>query len=68
MVNIGIAPTFVAKPRTIEVHILDFKGNLYGKVIEVSFVRRLRSERAFRSKEELIKRIRLDVERARKLL
>lgn len=68
VINIGVAPTFGAKPRTIEVHIMDFRGNLYGKEIEVSFVRRLRSERAFRSKEALIERIGKDVERARKLL
>ncbi len=68
VLNIGTAPTFGAKPRTIEVHILDFRGGLYGKNLEVSFVRRLRSERTFKSKEELVKRIRKDVERARKLL
>ncbi len=68
VVNIGTAPTFGARPRTIEVHILDFRGNLYGKKIEVAFVRRLRSERAFASKEKLVAQIGKDVERARRLL
>lgn len=68
VLNIGTAPTFGAREKTIEAHILNFRGNIYGKNIRVSFVRRLRSERAFRSKEELIRQIRKDAERAGNML
>jgi riboflavin kinase/FMN adenylyltransferase len=68
VVNIGVAPTFGENARCIEVHILGFKGNIYGKSMEVEFARRLRGERAFKSKEALITQIRKDSERAARLL
>ncbi|MBI2400410.1 MAG: bifunctional riboflavin kinase/FAD synthetase [Deltaproteobacteria bacterium] len=68
VVNIGVAPTFGCKTRCVEVHILGFNGNIYGKKIEVEFVRRLRSEKAFKSKEALITQIRKDSERAARVL
>jgi len=68
VVNIGTAPTFGGSSRTVEVHILDFKGDIYGKKMEVSFERRLRGERAFRTQRALAERIARDVERARKIL
>jgi riboflavin kinase/FMN adenylyltransferase len=68
VVNIGVAPTFGCKTRCVEVHILGFSGNIYGKKIEVEFVRRLRGERAFKSKEALITQIRKDSERAARVL
>lgn len=68
VLNIGTAPTFGGKDRCVEVHILDFKDSIYGKKMEVSFVARLRDEKAFPSKDALIKQIRKDTERARKIL
>lgn len=68
VLNIGRAPTFGGKETTVEVHILDFGSDLYGKKMEVSFVRRLRSEKAFKSKDELVARIKKDTERARAIL
>lgn len=68
VVNIGVAPTFGCKTRCVEVHILGFKGNIYGRKIEVEFVRRLRGEKTFKSKEALITQIRKDSERAEKIL
>lgn len=68
VVNIGKAPTFGGKDRCVEVHILGFRNDIYGKKIEVEFVRRLRGERAFKSKESLINQIKKDVGRARELL
>ena len=53
---------------TIEVHLFGFKGNLYGKDIEVEFVKKIRPERKFRSKEALIKQIRSDAALAQKIL
>jgi riboflavin kinase/FMN adenylyltransferase len=63
--NIGVAPTFGGKEETIEIHLFNFKKDIYGKIITVAFIRRLRGERAFRDKEALIRRIKKDIERAR---
>ncbi|MBI1912054.1 MAG: bifunctional riboflavin kinase/FAD synthetase [Deltaproteobacteria bacterium] len=68
VLNIGTAPTFGGKERCVEVHILDFKNNIYGKKMEVSFVKRLRSEKTFKSKEALVTQIRKDTEKARQTL
>lgn len=68
VLNIGTAPTFGGRERSVEVHILDFRDNIYGRKMEVSFVKKLRDERAFKSREELVRQIRKDAERARKLL
>lgn len=67
VVNIGTAPTFGGKEKCIEVHILGFKENIYGKKVEVEFARRLRGEKAFKSRDALIKQITKDVERAKKI-
>lgn len=71
VLNIGLRPTFYS-PRdeepTIEVHLFGFKGNLYGKDIEVEFVKKIRDERKFRSKKALVNRIRADAALARKIL
>lgn len=68
VLNIGVAPTFGGKTRAIEVHILDFMGDIYGKKVEVRFAERLRDEAAFLSREALVKAIKKDVNRARKIL
>ena len=53
MMNIGTRPTFGEHQQTLEVHILDFKGDLYDKEVKVEFIERLRNEQRFESKEEL---------------
>ncbi len=53
VMNIGRRPTFDGHRRTLEVHLLNFKGNLYGIHIGVCFIDRLRGERQFASAEEL---------------
>lgn len=68
VVNVGTAPTFGGKKRCVEAHILGFRGDIYGKDIEVEFVRRLRGEKAFASREALSSRIRKDAERAGRIL
>ncbi len=60
-VNIGIAPTIRQEQVTIEAHLLDFQGDLVGKVIEVVFHKRLRPEKKFSSLDELIAAIAADV-------
>jgi len=66
--NLGNNPTFSDGAFNLEVYILDFTEDIYGEVIEVSFVRRIRGERAFSGPEELIDRIERDVKEAREIL
>lgn len=66
--NIGDNPTFSDVSLALEVYILDFSEDIYGEVIEISFVRRIRGERAFSGPEELIARIEKDVKEAREIL
>ena len=53
MMNIGTRPTFGVHRQTLEVHILDYEGDLYGQTVTVSFIERLRDERRFDNEEEL---------------
>ncbi|MFC2059352.1 bifunctional riboflavin kinase/FAD synthetase [Chloroflexota bacterium] len=66
--NIGTRPTFSESERTIEVHLLDFTGNVYGQQITIELVERLRPEMKFAGKEELIAQINKDIGQARKVL
>lgn len=63
--NIGINPTFQGIERHIEVHLLDFDGDLYGQMIEVEFLHKIRSEQSFSSVDQLVEQIKLDIEVAR---
>ncbi len=63
--NVGVAPTFGRTESRVEAHLLDFEGDLYGRVVDVSFVQRIREERRFSGVDELIGQIRRDVEEAR---
>lgn len=68
--NIGLRPTFTggeALPR-IEAHLLGYSGNLYGKMLKLEFVERLRGEQKFPSVEALVAQIRADIEQARGIL
>jgi riboflavin kinase/FMN adenylyltransferase len=66
--NIGTCPTFDNQVLSLEVHLLEFSGELYGENLEVQFVRRLREERRFASIEALAAQIHADIEQARKTL
>ncbi len=63
--NIGVKPTFGGGALTIEVHLFDFSGDLYGQKIRVQFLGRIRDERRFASVDELKVQINRDVESAR---
>jgi riboflavin kinase/FMN adenylyltransferase len=63
--NIGVKPTFGGTEVTIEAHLLDFNGDLYGQALRVQFVARLRPEMRFGSVAELTAQIKRDVEHAR---
>jgi len=69
VLNIGLRPTVGAGlSRTIEVHLLDFSGELYGMDLEVTFRDYLRGERKFSGVEELREQILRDANEARKRL
>ena len=65
--NVGVRPTFEkeAEP-SIETFVMDWGGDLYGDVVRVRFLHRLRDERRFSSVEELKRQIDSDAARARK--
>jgi riboflavin kinase / FMN adenylyltransferase len=68
-VSIGTRPTFLDAGQTlIEAYVLDFSGDLYGKVIEIEFVEHLRPELRFHHVEELIEAMERDVERTRAIV
>ncbi|HAJ28462.1 MAG TPA: hypothetical protein DCG53_14685 [Syntrophus sp. (in: bacteria)] len=54
VLNIGMNPTFDDNQLSIEVHILDFKGDIYGKTLEILFIEKLRDEKKFNGPAELI--------------
>ncbi len=66
--NIGVNPTFGRTQLSIETHLFNFSQQLYGETVEVSFVKKIRDERAFPSVADLVKQIGQDVEVAHALL
>jgi len=67
-VSIGVRPTFTTgRGELIEAYILDFEGDLYGSVLQLDFLARLRGERRFESSEALIEQMRADVRRTREV-
>lgn len=64
--NVGTRPTVDDSLKAIlEVHILDFHDNIYGKKIEVIFRKKIRNEQKFDSVDELKKQIHKDIETGR---
>ena len=61
--NVGACPTFGETVKGVETHIIGFDGDVYGKIIRVEFVDRIRSIFRFDSKEELKKQIESDIRR-----
>jgi len=68
IMNIGFRPTVGGSGQTIEIHLLDFNGDLYGKKMQVEVLKRLRDEKKFESVEELALQISKDEKVARKWL
>jgi riboflavin kinase / FMN adenylyltransferase len=67
-VNVGIRPMFeTGRGLLIETYLIDFEGDLYGQMLRVAFVARLRGERRFPSVEDLISQMHRDVAEARDL-
>ena len=66
VINIGIRPTFDAANRSVELHILDWSGDIYGATVRVAFEERLRDERRFESVDALVAQIQRDIAEARR--
>lgn len=66
--HLGPRPTFRGSPPTIELHLIDFEGDLYGEKVRVDFVEYLREVRPFASAADLVAQMREDVEAAREVL
>jgi riboflavin kinase/FMN adenylyltransferase len=65
--NVGVAPTFGRAESRIEAYLMDFQGDLYGRIVDVGFVRRIRGEKKFSGVDELKAQIQHDIEEARKI-
>jgi riboflavin kinase/FMN adenylyltransferase len=67
-INVGVRPTFeVDAPANIEVHIVGFDGDLYGRELTVDLTARIREERRFPSVDALVAQLRRDISAARDL-
>ena len=67
-INIGVAPTYNVNRRRVEIHLLDWKGDLYGKNLTVELVGFIRKERTFADGNALKKQIFSDIATIRELL
>lgn len=64
--NIGYKPTFEEDEKiTVETHIIDFEKDIYGKIIEVFFLLKIRDEKKFNNVDELKTQIKADMKMAR---
>ena len=66
MANLGAAPTFAIDKPTLEVHLLDYQGDLYGISAEVQFLHRLRQTKHFNTIDALQKQLQHDLEQVRR--
>lgn len=66
--NIGIRPTFGGFQPTLETHLLDWQGDLYGQILQVQFLQRLRHEQKFGNIAELKAQLTRDAAQTRALL
>ena len=67
VVNLGFRPTVSSgqPERILEIHLLDFDQDIYGKDLEIRFIRYLRPEKKFESVDALVRQIEVDVRQAR---
>jgi len=65
-ISVGMNPTFDGKTKTVEAFLLDFEGDLYGRVIDVSFEHWIRDVMAFGGVRPLVEQLKRDVEMVRK--
>ncbi|MEM7131414.1 MAG: riboflavin biosynthesis protein RibF [Chloroflexota bacterium] len=71
--NLGFRPTVEGREHRFETHLLDFShpndpDSLYGAILRVEFIDRLRGEKRFNGLDELVRQINTDIEKARTIL
>ncbi len=64
LLHLGPRPTFRGSPPSIELHLLDFDGDLYGEQVRIEFLKRLRDVLPFGSAEQLVEQMKRDQEAA----
>ncbi len=67
-INIGPNPTFAETVDKVEIHVLDFNGDLYGQQLEVELLGRLRPISTFSNANELVEQLKIDIQQTRKLV
>jgi len=65
--NVGPNPTFGENARKVEVHLIDFAGNLYGQTLAIDFIERMRGVQEFANAAELRCQLERDIQRSRTL-
>jgi riboflavin kinase/FMN adenylyltransferase len=68
LTNVGSRPTFCKTEPSVEVFLLEYEKNLYGKELIVSFLQKMREERAFKNAGDLTLQIRQDVALAKEII
>lgn len=68
LISIGVRPTFNETVLEHEVYLFNFTRDLYGQILEVAFIFRLRDQVAFQSADELVAQMKLDEKEARGIL
>jgi len=66
--NLGYAPTFLGNKLTLEVHLLNFHKNIYGKNLTFYFQEKLRKEKKFLKVQDLQQQINKDIQKAKIIL
>lgn len=66
--SLGTRPTVAGTEPLLEVHVFDFEGDLYGRMLEVEFVAKLRDEVKFESLDSMVAQMRIDAAQARERL
>ena len=66
--SIGVRPTFGLSQRLVEVFVMDFSEDLYGKIVGVEFIKKVRDQEKFDGLDALIKQINQDVDDCRQAL
>jgi riboflavin kinase / FMN adenylyltransferase len=66
--SLGTRPTVNGSEPLLEAHVFDFDGDLYGRMIEVEFIAKLREEVKFDSLAAMVNQMNLDAAQARQIL
>jgi riboflavin kinase / FMN adenylyltransferase len=67
-VNVGVRPTFeTGRGLLVEAHLIDFAGDLYGEVLRIAFIERMRGEKRFDSVDALVEQMQRDITLAREI-